>query len=593
MILQELVRYYDRKATDPDPSRRLPAFGFVDKAIPFVIELAPDGRVVQLIDTRTPESGTGKPRAQSYLVPRGVKKTSQVAANLLWDSAEYVIGLDRGRANQSPSPPTAFRARIEKLTAPANADDGIVAVLQALQRADWSVVHRHPAWPEVTETNPLMAFRLVGDLDLICQRPAVATAAASADGGDDGDPAPILPCLVDGTPQPVERLHDPIKGVWNAQSSGANIVSFNAPAFESYGKTNRQGENAPVGRRAAFAYTTALNHLLARNSRNRTQVGDASTVFWADRASRFDSDDFTLADLLGEPRDDPDRGVRAVQALYDALSTGQLPVGERDVRFFVLGLAPNAARISIRFWMAAPFADLAPRIIRHFDDLKVVRRFDTDVAAPSLFRLLSGVALKGKLENAPPRLAGEWMRSILEGRPYPASLLNAAVARCKAEQDVTYLRAAAIKGWLNRDFRATHPDMPSDYGHFKETLDMDQSDAPYRLGRLFATLERVQQQAQPGINATIRDRYYGAASTTPVAVFPTLIRLKNAHLKKLTDGQVAWFERTIGETVQDLTEFPQHLSLAQQGRFALGYYHQRQSFFTRKDADQPANATEN
>lgn len=593
MILQELVRYYDRKAADPEPARRLPAFGFVDKAIPFVIELSLDGRVVQLVDTRTPDPGTGKPRAQSFLVPRGVKKTSQVAANLLWDSAEYVIGLERGRANQSPSPRDAFRARIERLPAPANSDDGIVAVLQALQRADWSVVHRHPAWRDITETNPVMAFRLVGDLDLICQRPAVATATASADGDDDGDPVPILPCLVDGTPQRIERLHDPIKGVWNAQSSGANIVSFNAPAFESYGKTNRQGENAPVGRRAAFAYTTALNHLLARDSRNRTQVGDASTVFWADRPSRFDSDDFTLADLFGEPRDDPDRGVRAVQALYDALSTGQLPVGERDVRFFVLGLAPNAARISIRFWIAAPFADLAPRIIRHFDDLKVVRRFDTDMAAPSLFRLLSGVALKGKVENAPPRLAGEWMRSILEGRPYPAALLNAAIARCKAEQDVTYLRAAAIKGWLNRDFRATHPDMPADYGHFKENLDMEQSDAPYRLGRLFATLERIQQQAQPGINATIRDRYYGAASTTPVAVFPTLIRLKNAHLKKLADGQVAWFERTIGEIVQDLTEFPQHLSLAQQGRFALGYYHQRQSFFVRKEADHLANDTEN
>ena len=220
MILQELVRYYDRKAADPDPSRRLPAFGFVDKAIPFVIEIAPDGRVIQLIDTRAPDSGTGKPRAQSFLVPRGVKKTSQVAANLLWDSAEYVIGLDRGRANLSPSPSAAFRGRIEKLPAPANADDGIVAVLQALRRADWSVVHRHPAWREITETNPLMAFRLVGDLDLICQRPAVAAAVASADGDDDGDPAPILPCLVDGTPQPVERLHDPIKGVWNAQSSG-------------------------------------------------------------------------------------------------------------------------------------------------------------------------------------------------------------------------------------------------------------------------------------------------------------------------------------------------------------------------------------
>jgi len=593
MILRELVRYYERKAADPDPARRLPAYGLVDKAIPFVIELSPDGRVVQLIDTRAPEPRTSKLRAQSFLVPRGVKKTSQVAANLLWDSAEYVIGLDRGRNDQSPSPHAAFRARVEQLPAPAESDPGIVAVRRALERADWSTVHSHPAWEDIAEANPLMSFRLAGNPDLICQRPAIATAAISAEVDNDSDPAPILSCLVDGTPQPVARLHDPIKGVWDAQSSGANIVSFNKPAFESYGKANRQGENAPVGRHAAFAYTTALNHLLARDSRNRAQIGDASTVFWADQDSRFDSEEFSLADLFGEPRDDPDRGVRAVKALYDALSTGQLPVGERDVRFFVLGLAPNAARISIRFWITAPLAELAPRILRHFEDLRVARRFDSDPPTPSLFRLLSGLALKGKVENIPPRLAGEWMRSILEGRPYPVALLNAAVSRCKAEQDVTYLRAAALKGWLNRDFRATHPDTPSDYGHFKEYLDMEQSDAPYRLGRLFATLERVQHQAQPGINATIRDRYYGAASTTPVAVFPTLMRLKNAHLRKLGDGQAAWFERTIGEILQDLADFPQHLSLGQQGRFALGYYHQRQSFFARKEADHIDNASEN
>lgn len=593
MILQELVRYYDRKAADPDPARRLPAYGLVDKAIPFVIELSPEGRVVQLIDTRAPEPRTNKPRAQSFLVPRGVKKTSQVAANLLWDSAEYAIGLDRGRNDQSPSPYAAFRTRVEQLPAPAESDRGIVAVRRALERADWSTVHGHPAWQEIADTNPLMSFRLAGDQDLVCQRPTIATAAISAEVDDESGPELILPCLVDGTPQPVARLHDLIKGVWGAQSSGANIVSFNERAFESYGKASRQGENAPVGRRAAFAYVTALNHLLARDSRNRVQIGDASTVFWADRHSRFDSEEFSLADLFGEPRDDPDRGVRAVKALYNALSTGQLPVGERDVRFFVLGLAPNAARISIRFWITAPFAELAPRILQHFEDLTVARRFDSDVPTPSLFRLLSGLALKGKTESIPPRLAGEWMRSILEGRPYPVALLNAAVSRCKAEQDVTYLRAAALKGWLNRDFRAAHPAMPPDYGHFKESLDMGQADTPYRLGRLFATLERVQHQAQPGINATIRDRYYGAASTTPVAVFPTLMRLKNAHLRKLSDGQAAWFERTIGEILQDLTDFPQHLSLAQQGRFALGYYHQRQSFFARKEADHIDNATEN
>ena len=577
MILQELVRYYDRKSRDPDPAQRLPSLGLEDKEIPFVIELAADGGVVQLRDTRALEGK--KLRAQSFLVPQGVKKTSGVAANLLWDSAAYVIGLDKARKSKAEAtPPAAFRARIAALPEAAQADAGLRAVIAALDRADWSVLHAHPAWAEIQETNPVMSFQLTGDVDLVCQRPAVAAAALPVADAN----ARFGLCLVEGVSAPIQRLHSAIKGVWGAQSSGANIVSFNARSFESYGKTERQGENAPVGERAAFAYTTALNHLLAKDSRNRVQVGDASTVFWADAPSQFDSE-FTLADFFGETKDDPDRGARAVQALHQALASGQLPVGERDAQFFVLGLAPNAARISVRFWLRAPLSELAPRILQHFADLKVVRRYDSDPVTPSLFRLLSSIALLGKLDNVPPRLAGEWMRAILEGQAYPATLLNAAVIRCKAEQDVTALRAALLKAWLNRDHRRTHPEVPANHQHFKEELDMQQTDAPYLLGRLFAVLERIQQQAQPGINATIRDRYYGAASTTPVLVFTALLRLKNAHLKKLSDGQTSYFERLIGEIMLPLSDFPRQLALQQQARFALGYYHQRQAFYTRKE----------
>ena len=587
MILQELVRYYDRKSRDVDPAQRLPSPGLEDKEIPFVIELALNGRVNQLIDTR---SLAGKKlRARSYLVPQGEKKTSGVKANLLWDSAEYVIGLERERKGKADLPPAAaYRARIEALPDAARSDRGVQAVLAALDRADWSVLQTHPAWKDIAETNPVMTFQIAGEQELVCQRPAVVDAAVATDAADG---SPIALCLVDGQTRPVQRLHSSIKGVWGAQSSGANIVSFNARAFESYGKTERQGENAPVGQRAAFAYTTALNHLLAKDSRHRVQVGDASTVFWADSPSRFDGE-FTLADFFGENKDDPDRGVRAVHALYEALKSGQLSVAERDVEFFVLGLAPNAARISVRFWLRAPLAELAPRIAQHFDDLRVARRYDSDPLTPSLFRLLSSLALQGKLDNVPPRLAGEWMRAILEGLPYPATLLNAAVIRCKAEQEVTYLRAAVLKAWLNRDHRRRQGSLPSLHSYFKETLDMEQSDLAYRLGRLFAVLERIQQQAMPGINATIRDRYYGAASTTPVAVFTTLLRLKNAHLKKLADGPAAYFERLIGEVVEPMNEFPRQLALPDQGRFALGYYHQRQAFFTRKDTTDNATPKE-
>jgi CRISPR-associated protein Csd1 len=583
MILHELVRYYDRKARDPDPAQRLPGFGLEDKEIRFVIEIAQDGRVNQLRDTQRMEGK--KKRAQSFLVPQGEKKTSGVKANLLWDSAQYVIGLERERKGKVElTPHQAYRQRIEALPAAALADNGIRAVLAALDRADWSVLQAHEAWTEIVETNPVMTFQLVGDSDLVCQRAAVVAAAASDVAADD---AALAMCLIDGEPRPIERVHASIKGVWGAQSSGANVVSFNARAFESYGKVERQGENAPIGQRAAFAYTTALNHLLGKDSRQRVQVGDASTVFWADRDSAFEG---LFAELFGS-HDDPDRGTTAVKALFDSLKSGQLPVGERDVRFFVLGLAPNAARIAIRFWLRAPLAELAPRIAQHFDDLHVVRRYDGDPATPSLFRLLTSLAVQGKADNVPPRLAGEWMRSILEGLPYPAALLNAAVVRCKAEQDVTYLRAAILKAWLNREQRRRHPELPTNHNHFKEHLDMQQADVPYRLGRLFAMLERIQQQAQPGINATIRDRYYGAASTTPVAVFTTLLRLKNAHLKKLTEGQTIHFERLLGEVLEPVQDFPRQLTLPEQGRFALGYYHQRQSFFSKKEGTEPTTAT--
>jgi len=284
MILQELVRYYERKSRDSDPAQRLPSIGLEDKDIPFIIELSADGRVVQLRDTRVMDGK--RLRAKSFLVPQGVKKTSGVAANLLWDRAAYVIGLDKARKGKvEVTPHAAFRARIAALPATAQTDPGLVAVLAAIDGADWAVLHAHPAWSEIQESNPVMSFQLSGDLDLICQRPAVAAAALPVADAS----APIGLCLVDGVQAPIQRLHSAIKGVWGAQSSGANIVSFNARAFESYGKTERQGENAPVSERAAFAYTTALNHLLATDSRNRVQVGDASTVFWADSASRFDS----------------------------------------------------------------------------------------------------------------------------------------------------------------------------------------------------------------------------------------------------------------------------------------------------------------
>jgi CRISPR-associated protein Csd1 len=575
MILQALTDYYRRKCDDPDPAQRLPAFGLEQKEIPFILEINAAGELLQLRDTR--ELQGKKKVARIYRVPMGIKKTSGVAANLLWDTLEYVVGVDtKGKPERVAEQHAAFRARMAALPEAARQDAGIQAVLRFLDRVDVPQLERQPAWADALESNAVMSFRLQGDMDLVCQRPAVVHAALNTTTDDD---APQAMCLVTGEQAPVERLHASIKGVWGAQTSGANIVSFNARAFESYGKTERQGENAPVSRAAAFAYTTALNHLLRKDSPQRMQVGDASTVFWAERQAPYET---IFGDIF---QDNPDASTDKVEALLNAVHSGHWGPMDKDLRYHVLGLAPNAARISIRFYHCVTLQELGQRIAQHFDDLALVRG-PNDARYPSLFRLLTAVALQNKADNIPPNLAGPNV-------PYPSLWLNAAVGRCRAEQTVNHLRAAAIKACLNRQQRHAALSSPSlaPEKEFLPMLDLSNTNPAYRLGRLFAVLEKIQEEASPGLNATIRDRYYGAASSTPVAVFTTLLRLKNAHLKKLSGGRVASFEKLLGEVLGPVTDFPKHLPLPDQGRFALGYYHQRQDFFTKKTDESTINAS--
>lgn len=571
MILQALDAYYHRKQTDPDPAKRLPSFGLEDKEIPFVLDIDAQGKLVNLTDTR---SGEGKKKiGQRFLVPQGVKKTSGVAANLLWDAAEYVLGIDtRGKPERVAEQHAAFRARINALPASAQADAGIRAVQAFLDAFQPQSLADLPALADIQASNPVMSFRLHGDLGLVCQRPAVVAATAKQT-----EDAPDGVCLVTGEPAAIERLHPAIKGVWGAQSSGANIVSFNLDAFNSYGKA--QGANAPLGKASVFAYSTALNHLLARGSSQRMQVGDTSAVFWAEEPHELEA---AMPDLFGEPpKDNPDKNTDAIRALYSAVDSGRFSLGQLDTRFHVLGLAPNAARISIRFWETATALELAQRIKQHFDDLAVVHA-SYEPEYLSLFRLLSGLALLGKVDNIPPNLGGAVMRAILEGLPYPALMLNLAVARCRAEQKPTYARAAAIKACLNRWIRSRQ----TQEKEFTPMLDLTNANTAYRLGRLFAALEKIQEEASPGLNATIRDRYYGAASSTPVTVFTTLLRLKNHHIGKLSPGRGTQMEKLLGEILGEVADFPRQLALQDQGRFALGYYHQRQAFFTKSNPEE-------
>lgn len=594
MILQALVDYYDRRCASSDPARRLPAYGWIRRPLDYVVVLSPAGECVGCQFIGTVEKG--QRRGQARIVPsigkQALKHTnSGTDANLLWDGSRFILA----GPNEDAKRPRSFLAAIDEWL-PSSNDPGVLAVkgfvesLLAKPGDVAALLQFYGVSDDFAAREPTLGFRLDGDLDMVHEREAVRAMYQASllrvDGHGLGGP-----CLISGQPMvPTAANETVIKGVRNAQTSGANIASFNADSFISYGAAKGAEGKVAIGRRASFAYTTALNELLDFGSDNKVQIADATTVIWADR------DDPLEADLVGLFDDDPDVHVDAVKQRLAGAAVGSQGALDKPLRFFVLGLAPNASRVAVRFWFHDSFDRLAPRILQHFDDLRIVRQGDRDAPTPSMYWLLRAIAPQGKAENVPPRLAGEWLRAILEGAPYPPALLNAAVNRCRAEQatdafggNVPYLRAAILKACINRAQRRHH-EQPASFQFIREELDVNQPDPAYRLGRLFAVLEHIQTAAQGrNVNATIRDRYYGAASSTPAAVFSTLLRLKNAHLKKLPPAQETRFEKLVGEicgSVEQpmLSDFPRQLDLHAQGLFALGYYHQRQSLFTRKDA---------
>jgi len=577
MILQALKEYYDRKAADPRSA--MAPEGWEWKRIPFLAVIDGEGRFVRFEDTREDE-------AKEFLVPAlGEKKGNGIKSNLLWENIEYVFGIpvptktkptpDADRVRRQHS---AFVARIAAL----EGDHPCLLAARLFAAADHSQAVRADAlWPEILRTNQNVLLSCQGRGPLTDQ-PDVRRSVGRCR-KPQGTPGR---CLVTGEQDEITLLEPPIRGVRDAQPMGASLVAVNnkveagvnagaTPAFASFLK--QQGRNSPIGKAASFAYTTALNHLLRRDSPQKLQIGDATTVFWASRDNPLEA---RLAEFFGEPpKDDPDCNTQAVAGLLRAVENGAFSAEDRETRFYVLGLAPNAARLAVRFWHVDTVAGMSQRIAQHFLDTRIAHTAKAPKTL-SLFRVLASTAALGKSDNVPPNIAGDTMRAILEGLPYPESLLQAAVRRNRAEQDVSYPRAALIKACLNRNGRYTNPNEKEE---LRVSLDPANANIGYRLGRLFAVLEKVQAEASPGINATIRDRYYGAASGTPVTVFSTLLKLKNHHLAKLENrGRAVNLERLIGEIMAGVQDFPPHLPLADQGRFAIGYYHQMQDFYTPK-----------
>ena len=601
MILQALRDYYVRKMADPNPRNRLPPFGFDYVKIPFVLEISRNGNLLGVVDTR---SGEGKAKqAETYLAPKGVKRRGKrVMANLLWDKAPYAIGMVAAVPDNADNPEETakkreaakkdaakkneeFRKRIEILPTTALADEGVQAILNFLSSDPLQQVQSDSLYREMGVSDNL-SFRLSGDNTPVFLRPTVTTALPSVLSATSQEEVADGICLVSGRKSSIALCHPAIMGVKGCKAAGGDLVSFNFSAAESWGKRgkkNGQGRNSPVGELSAFEYTTALNHMLGYNSRQHLPIRETTTVFWAQTPDDFEDNFATFFGGADNPDD-----VESLRAALNAIRSGKYAGGLGDNQFFVLVLAPSAARISVRVWKVKTLREVAEHVVTWFDDIDIVRPKDAP-EHPSLFRLLADCAVQRKVDNVPPNLGGDIMRAILSGSAYPVSWFNAAVQRSRAEQEVTHLRAAAIKACLNRNNNLGLTQ------EFTTMLDPDNINVAYRLGRLFAVLEQLQKEASPGISATIRDRFYGAASSTPVAVFTTLLRLKNYHITKLENkGRAVNFEKWIGEIMDCVPDFPRHLSLPDQGRFALGYYHQRQHFFaktTTHSTGEPENAS--
>ena len=571
-LLTSLARAYDRL---PDA----PPYGFSTEKIGFMVSLNPNGSVAHVIDLRSEEGRRRLPRMMQ--VPQHpVARTAGVKPNFLWDKTAYSLGVTADAGARTAEEHAAFKEQNTQWLAEAN-DEALSAFLLFLEK--WTpAAFEEPIWPEDMRDQNVV-FALESDrLSNIFLHDRLASREVWRKAGIDAA-ADNQICLVTGLSAPVSRSHPPIRGVWNAQTAGARLVSFNLDAFTSYG--HDQGDNAPVSEAAAFAYTTALNRFLTKDSGHRIQIGDASTVFWADASGQEAEAEGLFAALFGAETADHDGdatkeiGIRLDMIRQGTALSRVAPQLEKGVRFHVLGLAPNAARLSIRFHYEDDFGQLIANYQDHLANL----RLDPPPrdGFPPLWRYLQELAVLGKRENVPPNLAGDWMRAILTGQKYPLTLLATTLMRLRGDGDVNALRAGILKSVLIRNLKMEVP----------VALDPTSQNKGYVLGRLFAIYEEIQRAALGrNVNATIKDKFYGAASATPQKVFAVLDRGSANHFAKLRKQSPGWavnLEKSL-TGITDLMEpgadpIPTALTSAEQAMFGIGYYHQRSEAFRKRE----------
>ncbi|MEQ1697896.1 MAG: type I-C CRISPR-associated protein Cas8c/Csd1 [Hyphomicrobiaceae bacterium] len=625
MILQDLVGLYDRLERRGE---HIPRQGYSPVRIGFVLEIAHDGAPIALIDRR--DHSQKKPSAPNVMMPT-VARTSGIKPAFLWDKTSYVFGLTSttpegatdnektivpGQGKRTAEEHEAFRAAHAEALA-ATDDEGLLALRLFLER--WTL----DQWQTLNFTSDALdqnlAFRLQGDHQRIDERPA-ARALVRSRAAVDG---PHALCLITGREAPFALLQPKFKGVMGAQSSGAPLVSFNADAFESYGK--EQGANAPVSEDAAFRYGAALNWLLDRTNGRSFRLGETTLVFWACEAPGDDAEamstaaeqaiqaefvtskdaepgDTTSPEPDTESGDDPDWSEHSAPRDVDAESAGVIGAGAENIRtqrnapdikeipprtrLHILGLSPNSGRIAVRLWLDGTYGDFASNIARHHHHMEIEP--PDKPARKKPYALLYETAVLGKAENIQPRLGGELARAILTGSPYPRTLYSSVIGRMRADKTINAARAALCKAVINRDIELSKTEKEA----VPVALNPDSLDPAYNLGRLFAAYEYA-ESAVANRNATIRDKFIGAASATPRRVFPLLMRGYEHNASALTKGDgnqrgsAVKASKLIGQILERFDgdeTFPTSLPLESQGRFFVGYYHQNRALYSKVES---------
>lgn len=571
MILQALLAHYEALAAEGEIA--LP--GWEKVKVSYALEIGEDGSLLSLLPLKVPTADGKKMLPKEMELPAREKRSVGISANFLSDNAAYFLGIgDTGKPERVLNCFTAAKELHSK--AFADMENGFAKAICNFFKNWIPEAARENPWllPEIDElekgANLVFFFKNKypqedAEIRRIWQQ--------MYDGEEEGEK---IPCLVTGEPSIPVAVHPSIKGVNGAQSSGAALVSFNAPAYCSFNKT--QNLNAPVSKYAAFAYTTALNHLLS-DKKHVKRIGDSTVVYWAKESAEVHQDAFScMIDGEGDTVSNAD-----LDQAMTAIAAGR-PVnwgGEEirpDNRFYVLALAPNAARLSVRFFLTDRFGDIIKNLKKHYDRAEMAMDNRSKYKNIPLWSWLRETINEKSNDKTPsPQMAGATLRAILTDTRYPATLYQNCQLRIRAEKNITRGRASILKAYLLQN---------TDHTNYKEALEVKLNEQtpyqPYVLGRLFAVAEAIQDTAS-GVT-TIKDKYFTSACATPAVVFPMILNLAEKHMRKLNTGNQIYYAKLLGTLMAAITEsYPAHHSLYDQGVFQLGYYHQTQKRYEKKE----------